>query len=115
MPEDKMTLGELLKHISFENVHLTHIDEEIELATIVELNNNTLTGHGKEAWKDVLNAKVTRIFEGGYGLQIECDEVSPERLSDFSYVLAGHVGNNLYNTWVNNGSDVSQEEPTMNM
>lgn len=40
MPEDKMTLGELLESKSFEDVHLTHKDEDIELATIVELNGN---------------------------------------------------------------------------
>ena len=110
-----MTLGDLLKSLSFEDVHLTHKDEDIELATIVELNANTLTHSGKEHWEDVMNAKVTKIFEGGYGLQIECEDVKPERLSEFSYALAGYCGANLYDTWFNEEPDKSQEEPTMNM
>ena len=110
-----MTLGDLLKSISFEDVHLTHKDEEIDLATIVELDNNTLTQSGKEHWEDVLNAKVNKIFMGGYGLQIECEDVAPERLAEFSYALAGYCGANLYDAWFNNETDESQKEPTMNM
>lgn len=110
-----MTLGELLESKSFEDVHLTHKDEDIELATIVELNGNTITQRGKEHWEDVMNAKVTRIFEGYYGLQIECEDVEPERLSEFSYALAGYCDSDLYDTWFNDGHDGSQEEPIMNM
>lgn len=110
-----MTLGNLLKSISFEDVHLTHKDEEIDLATIVELDNNTLTKSGKEHWEDVMNAKVNRIFMGGYGLQIECENVAPERLAEFSYALAGYCNADLYNAWFNDGTDESQDGPTMNM
>ena len=96
MPENKISLGDLLKYMSFEDVHLTHKYEEIELATIVELDDNTLTQSGKEHWEDVMNAKVNRIFVGGYGLQIECEDVEPERLAEFSHVLAGYCDADLY-------------------
>ena len=77
MPENKISLGDLLKYMSFKDVHLTHKYEEIELSTIVELDDETLTQSGKEHREDVMNAKVNRIFVGGYGLQIECEDVEP--------------------------------------
>lgn len=43
MPENKISLGDLLKYISFEDVHLTHKYEEIELSTIVELDDTVMT------------------------------------------------------------------------
>lgn len=113
--ENKISLGDLLKYMSFEDVKLTHKYEEIELSTIVELDDNTLTQSGKEHWEDVMNAKVNRIFVGGYGLQIECEDVEPERLADFSHVLAGYCDADLYDTWINDGNDESHEEPTMNI
>ena len=115
MPENKISLGDLLKYMSFEDVHLTHKYEEIELSTIVELDDDTLTQSGKEHWEDVMNAKVNRIFVGGYGLQIECEDVEPERLAEFSHVLAGYCDADLYDTWINDGNDESHEEPTMNI
>ena len=115
MPENKISLGDLLKYMSFEDVHLTHKYEEIELSTIVELDDNTLTQRGKEHWEDVMNAKINRIFVGGYGLQIECEDVEPERLAEFSHVLAGYCDADLYDAWINEGNDESHEEPTMNI
>lgn len=73
-----------------EDVHLLDTDEEHEFATIVELNQNTLTEQGKKDWADVLGAKVERISEGPYGTQIEVSGCDPERLCAFSYMLAGY-------------------------
>lgn len=85
---------------NFEDVHLCHHDEEHDLATISELNENTLTEQGEKDWADVLNAKVQRIFEGYYGLQIELSGVKPSRLRDFSYMLAGQCSIEDYSKWV---------------
>ncbi len=114
MAENKITLGELLKSVSFEDIHLVHKDEEINLATIVELNDKTLTESGREHWEDVLNAKITKIYEGGYGLQLECEEVSPERLAEFSQMLAGNISAKLYDEWVNENT-YEEPGPIMNM
>ena len=73
-----------------EDVHLLDADEEHDLATIVELNQNTLTEQGKQDWADVLHAKVERIYEGPYGIQIDVSGCDPERLRAFSYMLAGY-------------------------
>lgn len=73
-----------------EDVHLQDADEEHEIATIVELNQNTLTEQGKKDWADVLGAKVESIHEGCYGLHIEVSGCAPERLTAFSYLLAGY-------------------------
>lgn len=48
-------------------------------------------------------------------MQIECEDVEPERLAEFSHVLAGYCDADLYDTWINDGNDESHEEPTMNI
>jgi len=95
---------------SLEDIHLIHSDEEIDLATICELNSNTLTDVGKEEWADVLNTEVHRIFHGTYGLQIEVSGVKPQRLSDFSYMLAGYCSVQDYEKWVTQKLEVTLDE-----
>ena len=104
------TLGSLIQ-MPLEDVHLVHCDEEIELATIVELNAGTLTDAGKEAWADVLDAKVCRIFQGIYGLQVELDCVSPTRLSGFSQMLAGYCSEEHYQKWVTQEDSALAQAP----
>lgn len=94
-----------LLSMRFEDVHIVHKDEEHNLATIVELDKNTLTEQGKEAWSDILNASVHRIYDGDYGVQIEVDGVDAERLFEFSYMLAGHCPSSDYDKWVNDAPD----------
>lgn len=86
--------------IPMEDIHLVHNDEEIDLATIVELKSDTLTEAGREEWADVLNADVVRIFEGAYGLQLEFAGVDAQRLADFSMMLAGYCSCENYEKWV---------------
>ncbi len=83
-----------------EDIHLVHSDEDIELATISELKNTTLTDAGRKEWADILNADVHRLFSGAYGLQIEVSGVNPQRLSDFSYMLAGYCSAEDFKKWV---------------
>jgi len=91
--------------VSLEDIHLIHSDEEIDPATICEFNSDTLTNTGKEEWADVLNAEVHRIFNGIYGLQIEVSGVQPQRLSDFSFMLAGHCSEQNYEKWITQGAE----------
>ena len=79
----------MLMGCNLENIHIVDADVEHDLATIVELNHDTLTDEGKREWSDVLGAKVTRIFDGIYGTQIEVTGCEPERLEAFSKMLAG--------------------------
>ena len=83
------------------DVHLLDNDEEHDLATIVELNPDTLTAQGKADWADVLDAKVESIATGYYGLQVNVSGCSPERLKDFSFMLAGQCPLSDYEKWVN--------------
>lgn len=93
------------------DVHLCDSDEDHELATVVELNQNTLTEDGKHEWSDVLNAKVTSIYEGAYGVQIGLTECPAERLRDFSFMLAGHCSEKDYDRWVKqDGKDWEQSQ-----
>lgn len=98
-------LRELL-NTRWENVHLVHDEIDFLPHTIMELNRNTLTGAGKKAWADVLNAKVLRVYQGYWGLQMECSGVKASRLADFAAMLGGYCSVEDYEQWVN-------EEPEM--
>ena len=96
---------------NLEDVHLCHCDEEHDLATIVELNSNTLTEQGKKDWSDMLDAKVERIYTGAYGTQIDLSGCEADRIRDFSYMLAGQCSTKDYDRWVND----EDESADMNM
>lgn len=95
------------------DVHLCDSEEDHELATVTELNPDTLTEEGKKEWADVLGAKVTRIFEGTYGVQIEVTGCAAERLRDFSFMLAGYCSAEDYDRWVNSDDRTMAFEQTM--
>lgn len=82
------------------DVHLCHSDEDHELATVVELNQDTLTEDGRREWSDVLSARVTSIYEGAFGVQIGLTGCPAERLRDFSFMLAGYCSEKEYERWV---------------
>ena len=90
---------------NLEDVHILDADEEHDLATIVELNQHTLTEQGKRDWADVLGAKVTRIYDGYYGTQIEVTGCDPARLEAFSKMLAGECTIAESERWLNPASD----------
>ena len=86
----------------WENLHLVHDEIDYGLPhTIVELDGTTLTTAGKEAWADVLDAKVARVFQGYSGLQMELSGVKADRLEAFSAMLAGYCSVEDYENWVN--------------
>lgn len=87
---ENLTLGDLIQSVKLSFVHLVHDGAEIDLATVEELSDAMLTSEGKDAWSDVLNAKVTEIYNGYYGIQIQCSGVDEQRLADFSQALAGN-------------------------
>ena len=66
-----------------------------------------MTEAGKRAWADVLNAKVERVYQGFYGLQMDLSGVKPSRLDAFSAMLGGYCSVQEYETWVNE----PEEEP----
>ena len=97
---------------NLEDVHLIDHDEEHEVATIVELNQDTLTEKGKKEWADVLSAKVVRVYEGSYGTQIEVTGCPVHRLRDFSFALAGYCSEEDWSKWFNEPT-ANTEAPTM--
>lgn len=116
-PEDASASEKLLTVFSLmgcnlEDVHLLDADEEHEVATIAELNRNTLTNEGKQDWSDVLAAKVERIYDGVYGTQIEVSGCPADRLRDFSFALAGYCSEEQWSKWFNEPSE-NTEAPTM--
>ena len=82
-------------------------------ATIVELNEHTLTNAGKEAWADVLDAEVVKVYNGYYGLQMELEKVKPRRLEEFSSMLAGYCPVSDYEKWVTQEGDAPSQSPEM--
>ena len=99
IPDDVFRLKDLIR-VPIEDFHLVHHEVDMEPATIVYLASDTLTDAGKQEWGDVLNTQVVRVFHGIYGIQAECAGVDPQRLADFSLMLAGDCPNEDYETWV---------------
>lgn len=89
----------------WENVHLVHAEIDDVPHTIVELDGNTLTEAGRNAWSDVLNAKVQRVYQGYYGLQMELSGIKASRLNAFSVMLGGYCSVEDYEAWVNDPDD----------
>ena len=113
-PAQTLQLKDLLR-TRWEDIHLMHKDVEVEPCTIVELDSGTLTAAGQEAWADVLNAEVVKIYNGYYGLQLELDKVKPRRLEEFSSMLAGYCPVSDYEKWVNESGDVPAQSPEMKL
>lgn len=114
VPTPAMQLKDFL-HTRWEDIHLMHKDVEVEPCTIVELDANTLTDAGREAWADVLSAEVVKIYNGYYGLQMELDKVKPRRLGEFSSMLAGYCPVSDYEKWVNESGVSPSQSPEMKL
>ena len=110
----RQKLCELLR-IPLADVHLVHKEVNINPATIVELSENTLTDAGKQAWTDVLDAEVCRIYAGAYGLQVELTGVESYRLQDFSTMLAGYCSEENYEKWVAAPKEAPAQSPEMKL
>ena len=117
LPEAPSPVSRLkdLLHLHWEDIHLLHKDVEIQPATIVELNEHTLTNAGKEAWADVLDAEVVKVYNGYYGLQMELEKVKPRRLEEFSSMLAGYCPVSDYEKWVTQENDAPSQSPEMKL
>ena len=115
LPEAPSPVSRLkdLLHLHWEDIHLLHKEVEVQPATIVELNEHTLTNAGKEAWADVLDAEVVKVYNGYYGLQMELDKVKPRRLEEFSSMLAGYCPVSDYEKWVMQEGDAPSQSPQM--
>lgn len=117
-PESQTILATRLRdmlHTKWEDIHLVHNEIENEPSTIVELDESTLTEAGKEAWADVLNADVLRVYTGLYGLQMELGGVKASRLDAFSSMLAGYCSVQDYEKWVNEPEDHPSQSPEMKL
>ena len=110
IPDDVFRLKDLIR-VPIEDFHLVHHEVDMGPATIVYLASDTLTDAGKQEWGDILNAQVVRVFHGIYGIQAECAGVDPQRLADFSLMLAGNCPNEDYEKWVR----PEQDAPGMNL
>ena len=104
-----------LLHLHWEDIHLLHKDVEVQPATIVELDEHTLTDAGKADWADVLDAEVVKVYNGYYGLQMELDKVKPRRLEEFSSMLAGYCPVSDYEKWVTQEDDAPSQSPEMKL
>ena len=112
LPSPVSRLKDLL-HLHWEDIHLLHKDVEVQPATIVELDEHTLTDAGREAWADVMDAEVVKVYNGYYGLQMELDKVKPSRLEEFSSMLAGYCPASDYEKWVTQEENAPSQSPEM--
>ena len=117
LPEAPSPVSRLkdLLHLHWEDIHLLHKDVEVQPATIVELDEHTLTDAGKADWADVLDAEVVKVYNGYYGLQMELDKVKPSRLEEFSSMLAGYCPVSDYEKWVTQEDDAPSQSPEMKL
>ena len=116
VPSAPVTLLRDLLRTRWEDIHLMHKEVELEVPhTIVELDEHTLTDAGQEAWQDVLNAEVVKVYTGYYGLQIELDKVKPSRLEEFSAMLAGYCPVSDYEKWVAEEAESPTQSPEMKL
>lgn len=115
LPETPSPISRLkdLLHLHWEDIHLLHKDVEVQPATIVELDEHTLTDAGKEAWADILDAEVVRVYNGYYGLQMELGKVKPSRLEEFSSMLAGYCPVSDCEKWVTQEENAPSQSPQM--
>jgi len=107
IPDGIFRLKDLIR-VPIEDFHLVHHEVDMEPATIVYLDSGTLTDEGNQEWSDVLNAQVLRVFNGIDGIQAECTGVNPQRLTDFSLMLAGECPHEDYETWVRQKLDAPE-------
>jgi len=110
IPDNVFRIQDLIR-VPMENFYLVHCEVDLEVATIVLLDSGTLTDQEKEEWSDVLNAQVVRVFHDIYGIQAECAGVPPQRLVDFSLMLAGYCPCEGYKRRVKDVPD----EPSMKL
>ncbi len=110
-PDENISRLSDLIRIPIENLHLVHHEVDMMPATIVYLDSETLTDAGKAEWGDVLDSQVMRVFHGIYGIQAECVGVSPQRLQEFSLMLAGYCPSEDYDRWIRDAPD----SPNMTM
>lgn len=97
----KQVYNNLPQHddVSLSSVHLVHDEVDTDVATIETLTDAMLTDEGRKEWSDVLESRVTELFNGYYGTQITCSNVDHERLTEFSYALAGNCPAEDYDKW----------------
>lgn len=114
--EKNTKLSKLKDHLNvmWEEVHLMHEDVDSIPHTIVELHDSTLTATGKEAWSDVLNANVNRIYTGIYGTQIELSHVKASRVEAFGAMLAGYCSVQDYEKWVVDNEEIPAQTQKIN-
>lgn len=79
----QLRLKDLIK-VPIQDICLVHRYMDTKPVGIASLGPNTLTEMGKQVWADVLYAPVVRIFHGDNGIQVECTDIDPERLAQFS-------------------------------
>ena len=61
-------------------VNLDELKEDVKMKmNVCWRRKDTLTEDGRREWSDVLNAKVTSIYEGHYGVQIGLTGCPAER------------------------------------
>jgi len=105
-----LTVRDLLP-LKLQDFYLLPADEDIDMATIAELDESTLTPTGCKAFANVLDAEVKSIYEGACGLSVAVDGVAPERLAEFSYILAGYCPESDYRLLVNEEAS-AQPQPS---
>lgn len=91
----KLKLGELIKTPLMNSVYLVHDTADIGFVPVGGMSLGKISDEVRSEWADVLDADVTKIYMGAYGIYIELANVDPERLSEFQYAWDKEPGESL--------------------
>lgn len=80
------TLTEVMKQNEYTDIYLVH-PKDVGYIPVSQLWNLDAGEKALERWADILGAKVKSMQRKGYGIEIELDNVSAERLQKFDCFL----------------------------
>ena len=80
------TLTEVMKQNEYTDIYLVH-PKDVGYIPVSQLWNLDVGEKELERWADILGAKVKSMQRKGYGIEIELDNVSAERLQKFDCFL----------------------------
>lgn len=89
------TLTEVMKQNEYADIYLVH-PKDVGFIPVSQLRTLNVGEKDLERWADILDAKVKSIQRKGYGIEIELENISAERLEKFDcFLIACRVKESL--------------------
>lgn len=82
-----------LQNVVIQDLLLLPYIDAVEPIVIHRFHRFVFTPEGEIRWGDVLNAKVVELNTAAFGLEARLEKANPERVLEFSRLLAGECNN----------------------